>query len=273
MGAQATHGILYPGRSERGFTLGRWAPSEALAPFVARYWIVRWDLGEETFTQEILPHPTTNLAFEARGSAFHGPATKRFVARLEGKGRVVGVKFRPAGLTAFGAPKMTALFASVLPVGALFGEEGDALAARVLADDDDAAVRAAIDGFLRELRPRHDLRAVRTSKLVERIQADRAIARAEDVARIAGLSLRSLHRYFERYVGVGPKWIVRRARVHEAAERVAAGEAVDWAALSLDLGYHDQAHLIHDFKEQIGETPAAYAEACRRAFRPVRVAV
>ena len=120
---------------------------------------------------------------------------------------------------------------------------------------------------------RERLRALNVKVVVFDPYLTPELARAEDVARIAGVSLRTLHRHFERYVGVGPKWIIRRARVHEAAERVAHGEAVDWAGLSIDLGYHDQAHLIHDFKEQIGETPAAYAEACRTTPRLARAAV
>ena len=63
-------------------------------------------------------------------------------------------------------------------------------------------------------------------------------------------------------VGVGPKWIIRRSRVQEAAERVASGAPVAWAALAQELGYHDQAHLIHDFKAQVGFTPAVYAKRC-----------
>ena len=82
------------------------------------------------------------------------------------------------------------------------------------------------------------------------------------------LVVRTLHRSFERYIGVGPKWIIRRCRVQEAAERVASGAAVTWAALALELGYHDQAHLIRDFKAQIGFTPAAYAKRCAAAASP-----
>jgi methylphosphotriester-DNA--protein-cysteine methyltransferase len=104
-------------------------------------------------------------------------------------------------------------------------------------------------------------------RLVRLAQEDRAIVRAEDLARAAEMSVRSLHRLFERHVGVGPKWVVRRSRVQEAAERVARGERVDWAAAAQDLGYHDQSHLIHDFREQIGSTPAAYARRCEAAVR------
>ena len=74
--------------------------------------------------------------------------------------------------------------------------------------------------------------------------------------------MRSLQRLFERHVGVGPKWIIRRSRVQEAAERVARGEKVDWAATALELGFHDQAHLIRDFRSQVGFTPGAYARRC-----------
>jgi AraC-like DNA-binding protein len=96
-------------------------------------------------------------------------------------------------------------------------------------------------------------------------QNDRSIAQVEDLARAAALSVRTVHRLFERYVGVGPKWIIRRSRVQEAAERVAANARVDWAELAQELGYHDQAHLIRDFKAQVGFTPAVYAARCGAA--------
>jgi AraC-like DNA-binding protein len=54
---------------------------------------------------------------------------------------------------------------------------------------------------------------------------------------------------------------MRRARLHEAAERADSGEPVDWAALASDLGYADQAHLTRDFTVTIGVPPARYAAA------------
>ncbi len=273
MSTISTHGILYPSRTPEGYALTRLPAPEALADYVLRYWVVRWDLGERTFVQEVLPHPTSNLAIEQRGAAVHGPSARRFVARLSGAGRVLGVKFRPGGLSAFTRTKMTELFAKAAPIAGLFGAAGDSLSGRVLEEGDDPTACGLVGAFLAELDPKRDPRAIAASELVERIQADRALTRAEQVARCAGVSLRTLQRLFEKYVGIGPKWIIRRTRVHDAAERAARGESVDWAELSLELGYHDQAHLIHDFKDQIGETPAAYAEACRRGPRPIRTAI
>ena len=60
-------------------------------------------------------------------------------------------------------------------------------------------------------------------------------------------------------MGVGPKWVIQRYRLHEAVARVQAGRPVAWAALAQDLGYFDQAHFIRDFKAMVGQTPQAYA--------------
>ena len=84
------------------------------------------------------------------------------------------------------------------------------------------------------------------------------------------VSPRTLQRAFADHVGVGPKWVLKRYRMHVAAERIAAGEVGDGVSLALDLGYFDQSHFIRDFTAQIGRAPGAYARACAAAAgRPV----
>jgi AraC-like DNA-binding protein len=72
--------------------------------------------------------------------------------------------------------------------------------------------------------------------------------------------VRRLQRLFADYVGVGPKWVIRRYRLHEITERMAAGGRIDWLRLALQLGYADQAHLSRDFTAIVGETPTRYAQ-------------
>ena len=62
---------------------------------------------------------------------------------------------------------------------------------------------------------------------------------------------------------MGPKWVIRCYRLHEVAERLSDGKAVNLAELALDLGYFDQAHFIKDFKTIVGVTPADYARGCQ----------
>jgi AraC-like DNA-binding protein len=53
--------------------------------------------------------------------------------------------------------------------------------------------------------------------------------------------------------------VIRRYRLHEVTERMAAGGPVDWAGLAVELGYADQAHLVRDFTDLFGEPPTYYA--------------
>jgi AraC-like DNA-binding protein len=261
-----TRGILNPFDGFARFRLTRYEPASDLAPFIDRHWIVHWDrVGLAPFQQEILPNPNVNLAFETGRSAVHGIGTERFVAQLEGFGRVVGTKFHAGGFLPFAREPLSSLVDRVVPIEQAFGRQVDGLEAQVLSHADDLRSVAYIEEFLRSLQPKADATIALATKLVALAQNDRSISQADDLARAASMPLRTLHRLFERYVGVGPKWIIRRSRVQEAAERVAAGESLEWAELALDLGYHDQAHLIRDFKAQVGFTPAVYAARCAAA--------
>jgi len=255
MGLRGTRGILDPMRGFEHFSLEREAAPAELRNVIEGFWLLRWDLGDRpSFEQEVLPYPCVNVAFEQGRFMAHGPSTNRFVAQLSGAGWVLGAKFTPAGFARLASVPMRALVDRVLPL-----EEAAGAAPKPV--DNPASARAAILEFLAPLAG-DDEAVARINALVDRAQNDRSISCADDLARIACVSVRSLHRLFEQFVGVSPKWVVRRARVQEAADRVAGGARVDWAAIAQDLGYHDQAHLIRDFRAQIGDTPAAYARRC-----------
>jgi AraC-like DNA-binding protein len=95
--------------------------------------------------------------------------------------------------------------------------------------------------------------------IVDRITADPGLRRVASLADVFGLPERRLQRLFAEYVGVSPKWVMRRARLHEAALCADAGGDVDWATLATDLGYADQAHLTRDFTATLGMPPSRYA--------------
>lgn len=270
MAAQGTRGILNPQQAFRHFALEREPAPPDLAAFVESFWSVRWELEDgQRFAQEILPYPCANLSLEDGRFLLHGPCTERFVAYLAGEGVVSAVKLTPAGCFAFAAVPMRQLVDAVVPVEQATGRALPPPAAAAPADPRGlAVVRPALEAFLRGFAPVATESLQLVNHLVRLALEDRQLARAEDLARLAGTSLRSLHRLFERHVGVGPKWIVRRARVQEAAERVAHGERVDWACVAQELGYYDQAHLIRDFRAQVGFTPEAYARRCAAAAVP-----
>ena len=115
------------------------------------------------------------------------------------------------------------------------------------------------EALLCSVRPERDPLAEQVAALVSHITADPGLRRVDQLSAEAGMTARSLQRLFADYVGVSPKWVMRRARLHEAAERADSGEPVDWALLASDLGYADQAHLTRDFTSTLGISPTRYA--------------
>jgi AraC-like DNA-binding protein len=222
--------------------------------------VVRWDLtGQAPHEQAILPHPNVNLAFEAGGAAVYGVDTKIFMRRLSGAGKALGVRFRPGGFRPFHTAPISTLNDRVVPAAAFFGPAtGPALEGVLSAAGDEAMIACAV-GLLRAAGPRPDPVADEVAGIVARITADPSLRRVGELVAAFGIPERRLQRMFADYVGVSPKWVLRRARLHEAALRVDGGAVVDWADLAADLGYADQAHLTRDFTATLGVPPTRYA--------------
>ncbi len=254
-------GVLHPATAATRFTLSRYPPPGDLAPFLDFCWLVRWDLrGQPPHEQAILPYPNVNLGFEADGAGVFGVDRSIFTRRLAGQGKALGLRFRPGGFRPFYGQPVATLTDRVVPAREVLGPPADTAWAAVMADGaDDAAMVAAAERLLRAADPVPDPVAAEVAGMVDRITADAGLRRVAALAGALGLPERRLQRLFADYVGVSPKWVMRRARLHEAASAAAAGEPVDWALLARDLGYADQAHLTRDFTATLGLSPARYA--------------
>ncbi|MGW2179189.1 AraC family transcriptional regulator [Streptomyces sp. NPDC001732] len=237
-------------------------PAAGLRPYLEHYWLIDWDLAQP-YASHLVPHPSVNLVFqryenEADFVEVSGIGLKLFTQKLEGRGRVCGVQFRPGGFRPFAPDRPVAQWTGQrLPADEVFTPPAPPSAVLDPADED--ARVAALDAYLLALAPRPDPQAERAMALVDLVRTDRTVRRVDELARITGLSPRSLQRLFSTYVGVGPKWVVLRYRIHEALERAETDPAVDWAALATELGYSDQAHLIRDFTATVGVSPTAFA--------------
>lgn len=245
---------------------GRYLSEGPLADLVEHFWTVSWDLrGQQALTRETLPHPSVHLVIEAGRSGLAGVHTGRFTRVLEGQGRVLGIKFRPGCFRPFWSGPVGELTDQVIPLPTAFGEEGERLETSVLAcgEEEEKAVATA-ETFLLSRLPAPDPKAQLARTIVARILENPEWVQAEEVAQAAGLSLRTLQRLFHDYVGVSPKWVIQRYRLHEAMEQLEAGQPVDLPALALSLGFYDQAHFIKAFKVFLGRTPAVYADGSER---------
>jgi len=222
-------------------------PSPTLRPWVARYWVVDWDY-EEPYRQKIVPYPNVHLSFGEGRADVNGVVSGHQIKILEGRGHVFGVAFRPGCFRPWlGAPVST-ITDRVVPAADVFGP--DVPTAPDVAD---------VERFLRDHLPEPDPRAGAAAAAVAAIADRQDVTRVETLAEQLDMSVRGVQRLFAEYVGIGPKWVIRRYRLHEVTERMAAGGEIDWAALAADLGYADQGHFIRDFRSMFGEPPTWYA--------------
>ena len=135
--------------------------------------------------------------------------------------------------------------------------------------DSDAALECFPAAGVAELLARFDAvlsRRLRGAPPVDKSVdgAVRAILRAGGNVSIAslapalGVTRQHLARVFALHVGVPPKMFARVARVRRALAKARVAAHIDWAALALETGYYDQAHLAGEIRELTGRSPSAW---------------
>nr|WP_063779262.1 helix-turn-helix domain-containing protein [Kibdelosporangium sp. MJ126-NF4]CEL15882.1 Transcriptional regulator, AraC family [Kibdelosporangium sp. MJ126-NF4]CTQ93807.1 Transcriptional regulator, AraC family [Kibdelosporangium sp. MJ126-NF4] len=222
-------------------------PATDLAPYVARYWMVEWDYSEP-YRQLVVPYPNVHLTFHEDTANLNGVSSGHVFQVLDGCQRVFGIAFRPGMFRPFLGRAVSTITDRVIP------------AAEVFTGTPSKYEITEVEDFLRANLPEPDPKAELAARVVDRITTTPGLLRVDVLADEFDTTVRQLQRLFAEHVGVGPKWVIRRYRLHEVTERMAKGEAIDWAGLAADLGYADQAHFTRDFSRMFGETPTRYAE-------------
>jgi AraC-like DNA-binding protein len=78
--------------------------------------------------------------------------------------------------------------------------------------------------------------------------------RIGDFAFLAGVTIRQLERKSLEYTGLSPKTLVRIGRFQQVLKIKSAG-SLTWAEVAQALDYHDQMHMIRDFRTFAGDAP------------------
>lgn len=235
--------------------------SPDLAPFISVAWTLRWDLGDATYLQRVLPDPCVQIVVEKDGVHVVGIATGPFSVTLTGSRFVLGLKFRPGGFYPFIRQPVSRLTNRTVRLAEVFPDVDERPLQDLAAAANGEAVMRLLESILRKAAPELDAHVQDVYLISDRIAADATMLTVERAARAFGVSRRSFQRLFRRYVGIGPKWIIRRCRLQEAAARLEDGDVHRWTELALRLGYADQAHFINDFRRFVGRSPANYARA------------
>lgn len=276
-----TRGILAPGRMFAVVDFDRYPVPPELDGLVDWFWSVRWELpAGARHRQPVLATPAVNVSVGVApppgddpppapyplDSFLNGVTTDVTVRHLSGSGWNFAAKTTTGGFGAW-VDDVQALNDRQLPMSEVLALDQRDLALRV-ANIGFGAGRAVpiAEELVRLLDTRPPARVARAREVAAVASAaehDRTIRTVDQLARLGGITPRTLQRMFVSCAGVSPTWVIRRFRLIEAAERVRDGQLTDWAALAVDLGYADQAHLTRDFTATLGMSPGAYAAGNR----------
>lgn len=197
---------------------------------------------------------------------FMGVWTRRFLVEYPTRVRVVGVHFKPWGISPFVDMPATELRNRWVPVDAVWRRSSDRIRNQI---GGIASATEALRVLEHELRsrlaeaPSHGLDlVVRTGGRLETSHGAVAVGALTDAAGVSGNHLAA---QFKSHVGVTPKRVARIYRFARLILSVDALRPVDWSELAQTAGYFDQAHFIREFKDFTGHTPTGYL-ALRRRF-------
>ena len=166
------------------------------------------------------------------------------------------VRFRLGAAHAFFGRPMSLLTDQIVPLDALWSERE---LAPLQAATSPAQLQAAFEQVLQAKfsAPYEPAAALSVRRALQRIAQVKELPRVPALAAELGVSERQLRRGFDQVVGVSPKHYLRIVRFQRALRAArAAQHKPDWAALAESCGYFDQAHLISEFREMAGVTPA-----------------
>jgi AraC-like DNA-binding protein len=257
-------------------------PPPALRPFVDRFWVRTPDAAEgepETLAAPvaqaapslILPDGCIDVLIDVHTGVARvvGTMTRAVADPLTARSVLASVRFKPGAAPAFlrvPAAELTDRVVGADELGCSWLCTPPAPAGSEL------ALQAALAALQRSLLERSAAAAPQREvrEAARRLFGARAPT-VDALARELGRSRQHLARQFREHVGVGPKEFARVARLQRAIAAVqrspgagsgAPGRAAPGlAALALDLGYFDQAHMARDFNDLAGLTPRAAREA------------
>jgi AraC-like DNA-binding protein len=236
----------------------RFLPNAQTAALVEHYWSVSWNVPGAPIVAATLPHPSVHVVFEPGKTALSGVHRTRFARTLEGRSFAFGIKFRPASFQALCRRDVSELTDRVVDPRTIFGRSFGPLEAEIFRTGSARERAKAADGYPRRRMPIIDATAQALNALVEGVARNPASARVDLLAKQFGTTVRTLQRLFKRYIGVSPKWVIARYRIHEALALAESQPGTPWSVVALETGYSDQAHFIRDFKALVGETPQTY---------------
>lgn len=263
-----------------------WLPPRDLEPFIDRFWRWRSGPGERIALPLLAPAVGAELFFHlgrpfqlrteaAACSAVHLVAVRNQALDFLPQTDVdfLAVRFRAGMLRHFLPCEPVDVHNDWMPAEDLWGSSIRDLRLRL--GDEPTTLRRlkALIDWLRGSLARYSAPDEMADAALSSIYDHPGACRMGAVYTRLGLGPRQFERRFKRATGLNPKHFQILARLYRSIRQEILDPGPRYVDRALDLGYFDQAHVIHDFQAYLGMSPARYlAEARARThfYNPSR---
>lgn len=249
----------------------RYLPAPELAGLIRQYWVPVWDIpAGQHWEQRVLQYPISLVVISADYARCYGVVRGLSTVTLAGSGWAFGVMMQPATGYLLAAAPMSALTDRHVTLGEMSFDWGDLEAnTRTLMASDPAdpavhhQVRVRFEQLLLD-RIQLDPEGQLINDIVAFVEGSRDVLRVRQICAEFSVTERALQRLTGRRLGLTPKWLIQRRRLHEAVAELSTGQQA-LADLAVSLGYTDQAHFTRDFRAVTASSPGDYLRRLREA--------
>ncbi len=242
-------------------------PNILLSPYIETYWATV-GFQEEAKSYRVFPDGCVDIIFSFELSEQLG--TESFSQNIIGtmttyiensyfdKIDMLGIRFRPAGFTAFTRTpicEFTDRRVSLSLVESVFDESFySELPSKETVEE---RIQYIESYFIRNLKNifQPESQIVYAVDLIRQTKGQLTLA---EVASKSCLSLRHFERKFKATIGVSPKTFSKITKFKHTISYLEKYSDASLLDVAVDCGYYDQAHLIKDFKSLSGNPPSHF---------------
>lgn len=199
-----------------------------------------------------------------------GQFTSNYTLELKGEIGMAGIVLKPCTLHNFFGTRMSQLVNARVPISFFPGLPEEILWTAVKTQLSDAGRIKILEELMISYLPSAKMNASIIDDAVEYIDSCNGCISVEAVAEHLTISRRYLEKKFLEKVGVSPKFYARIKRFGSLSNKIARQEKIDWQAIVVEYGFHDQSHLVKEFMEFNQMNPTQYHLVHREMTRFVK---
>lgn len=253
-------------------------PAPVLSDIVEHYWYAKIELTESAIQHYATPllqgltfnfkkqvehhaYDNKNLKLYKTAYIFGQSVCPRMVTTNEKGVDILGVKFKPLGITRITGINMEHLADQIIDAEDIWGSELESLCDAMQSAPSLERTIAILETFLikKYISTALHYRVENTQNALILISNSQGNIDIKTLQKQTNTSRKTLERAFVHYLGIQPKLYTRIVRFNAVKSVLdsASGNG-NLTSVALDFGYYDSSHFISEFKNFSGFTPHAY---------------